>query len=416
MGVFLRLGDAQLALAGLGDRLAQGVADQLFVEKDVHAGEGGVVRREAAVVERNGVHSLFRHVLLRQHGGQLTGAVVAEIVEDDGVAFLDLGEGRAVLGDHDRLDELVGHVGVVGRLDAVDGGLESRALALDEQVVGLLDAGPALVAVHRVEAAAHGSDLARGLGHLLLELLEEALAAARVGVAAVHEGVDIDLFQAVLLGDTEELIDMLQGGVHAAGGGEAHQVELLAGVLDVVVNRLDLGIVEEFVVADRHVDLDEVLVHHAAGAEVHVTDLGVAHLPVRQTDILAAGLQVAGRIFGAQAVDHRRALRPDGIGIIVLSLAPTVEDHQKYFSVHICRIFVLTNRSRRHTADLSCKDNKNKDCFPRETILICSYLPEPASRSGHGRGGRPCCPARGRRSSCRASSAPRSRPSPGRSP
>ena len=128
---------------------------------------------------------------------------------------------------------------------------------------------------------------------------------------------------------------MVQGGVDTAVGGEAHQVEFLAGGLDIVVDRLDLGIVEELVVADGHVDLDQVLVDDAAGAEVHMANLGVAHLPVRQADVFAAGLQVAGRIFRTQAVDDRRALRPDGVGIIVFALAPTVEDHQKYFTVHI---------------------------------------------------------------------------------
>ena len=305
------------------------------VEEDVHAGEGGVVRGQAAVVQRQGVHPLFRHILLRKCRRQLAGAVVAEVVEDDGVAFLHLGQRSAGgVGDDDRLDEFVGHIGVIGRLDALDGGLESRALALDQQVVGLFHAVPALVAVHRIEAAADRSDLARGFGHLALELLEEALAAARVGVATVHKGVDVNLLQAVFLRDAEELIHVLQGGVHAAVGGEAHQVELLAGGLDIVVDRLYLGVLEEFMVTDGHVDLDEVLVDHAAGAQVHVADLGVAHLPVRQTDVFAAGLQVAVRIFRTQAVDDRRALRPDGVGIIVFALAPTVEDHQKYFSIH----------------------------------------------------------------------------------
>ena len=157
----------------------------------------------------------------------------------------------------------------------------------------------------------------------------------RVGVAAVHESVDINLVQTVLACHPEEFVHVIQGGVHAAVGGEAHQVELLAGILHIVIDRLDLGVLQELVVADGHVDLDEVLIDHAAGAQVHVSDLGVAHLPVRQADVFAAGLQVAGRIFRAQGVDRRRALRPDGVGIIVFALAPTVEDHQKYFTVHI---------------------------------------------------------------------------------
>ena len=46
---------------------------------------------------------------------------------------------------------------------------------------------------------------------MLLELLEEALAAARVGVAAVHKSMDIDLAEALLLGYTEELVDVVEG-------------------------------------------------------------------------------------------------------------------------------------------------------------------------------------------------------------
>ena len=88
------------------------------------------------------------------------------------------------------------------------------------------------------------------------------------------------------------------------------------------------------------VDLHQVLVHHAAGAEVHVADLGVAHLAVGQADELAAGLQVAHRILGPEGVDMRRALGKDRVGIVVAAFTPAVENHQKNFSVHIFRIFV----------------------------------------------------------------------------
>ena len=61
--------------------------------------------------------ALFRHVLLGEHCGNLAGAVVAEVVEDDGVALGDESQGLAG-GIHAAvgLYELVGHALVVGAL------------------------------------------------------------------------------------------------------------------------------------------------------------------------------------------------------------------------------------------------------------------------------------------------------------
>ena len=345
MRVFLRLRDAELALAGLGDRLAEGVVHQFLVEEDVHAGERGVVRSQAAIIERDRMHSLFGHVALRQHGGQLAGAVVAEIVEDDGVAFFHLRQRCAGgVGDYDRLDEFVGHVGVIGGLDALQGGSERGALAFDQQVIGLFHAVPALVAVHRIEAAADGRHLAGGLLHLLLQLFHEAVTAARVGVAAVHEAVDESaVADTRLLRLGEELVEVLQAGVDAAVRAEAHEMELLPARLDILIGSLDFGILHQRVLAAGDVDLHEVLIDDTAGAEVHVSHFGVTHLAVREADVFAAGLEVAGGIFRAKRVDFGGSLRPDGVGIIMLALAPTVEDHKEYFSVHCCIFFSINS-------------------------------------------------------------------------
>ena len=288
------------------------------------------------------MHAFLRHVLLRQHGGQLAGAVVAEIVEDDGIAFLDPGQrGAGSVGHDDGLDKLVGHVGVVGGLDAFRSGGERRTLPFDQQVVRFLDAVPALVAVHGVETAADRGDAAGGFGHLLLQFGDEALAAARVGVAAVHEGVNEDLVEPLLRSHAEELIHVVEGGVHATVGGQAHQVKFLPAGFHVVENGGNLRVLQQFVLAACDVDLNQVLVHHAAGTQVHVPHFGVAHLPVGQADVFAASLQVAHRIVCPQGVDVRRTLGPDGVGIVVAAFSPAVENHQEDFFIHIFRIFVI---------------------------------------------------------------------------
>lgn len=44
-------------------------------------------------------------------------------------------------------------------------------------------------------------------------------------------------------------------------------------------------------VSDGVADPHQLLVHHAPGADIHVPDFGVAHLPIRQPDIAAGGAQ-----------------------------------------------------------------------------------------------------------------------------
>ena len=87
MGVFLGLGYAELLAASLGDHFADGVGYVFLVEEDMQSGELVIVGGQAAVVQGDGLHALLRHVLLGEHCRDLAGAVVAEVVEDDGVAF-----------------------------------------------------------------------------------------------------------------------------------------------------------------------------------------------------------------------------------------------------------------------------------------------------------------------------------------
>lgn len=96
--------------------------------------------------------------------------------------------------------------------------------------------------------------------------------------------------------------------MHSAVGGKAHQVQFLAAGLHIVIYGFDLLVLEELVVACGHIDLDQVLVDDAACAEVHMADLGVAHLSVRKADVLAAGLEMAVRILCPEGLNERSAL------------------------------------------------------------------------------------------------------------
>ena len=167
------------------------------------------------------------------------------------------------------------------------GGVE-LAFAIDNQVVRLLDAVPAVIAVHGEVATdqARNAAFAEVFEGLVQQLNRRGRAFGR-GVAAIQERVQVDLFGAALerqFGHGHQVVLM---AMHATVGQQAHDVHGLALGNSLVDRRAKGRVFEELAIADRFGDTGEVLIHHAASAQVHVANLGVAHLPVRQADIHA---------------------------------------------------------------------------------------------------------------------------------
>ena len=208
--------------------------------------------------------------------------VVAD--EADGMVFgVDAGEGR---------DELVGDAVVVELFDSGDGvGVGSAfGMAGDQGVEGLLLLLPAEVAIHGVVAAADAGDLTDAASRSVCwSCFEVAEAAGGQGVAAVHEGMDEDVGELVLRGHADEGVEMALVGVDASVGQQTDEVQrspLLRGEF-VGADEGRVGV--ESAVEDGGVDAGHVHSDDAAGAEVEVAYLGVAHLAVGETDEVVAG-------------------------------------------------------------------------------------------------------------------------------
>ena len=186
-----------------GQILAQSIAHVLLGEEDMHACEAGIIGGHAVVLQAgDGVHTLLGHILLGEHDGELLGSVVAIVEEDYHIPFLDGSIHSAVV---DGLHELVGHALIVTLLHSLHHVGSLLALCTHEQIVGNLHSLPALIAVHGVETAYHTGDSCTGyLCAVVCHLLDKALAALGVGVAAVHEAVHIGVLYAVSLADFEQ--------------------------------------------------------------------------------------------------------------------------------------------------------------------------------------------------------------------
>ena len=216
---------------------------------------------------------------------------------------------RAVrVDDRGRLDELVGSRRARRRprappraVAAVNGASPSTS-----SVVGRRDALPALVAVHRVVAAADRSD-ARARRALRADALHEGErcgGALRRRVAAVEERVHADVAHARARPPCRPSRRSAARGCArrpaTARPSTCSVAPLRARGVDGVVEH---RVARELAGRDRVVDARVVLVDDAARADVEVTDLGVAHLARR------AGRREA-RTRRSSCADTSRAARP----------------------------------------------------------------------------------------------------------
>ena len=181
-------------------------------------------------------------------------------------------------------------------------------LIFGEEFVGGLDAFPAVVAVHGVEAADHGGDAADAEFLAFgFEGGDEAFGAGGGGVAAVGDGVDHDAVagEILLLGHFEEGVGVFLVGVDAAVGAEAEDVDF-GLVLFGVGEGVDEGAVGEepppVALADAAGDAHGFLIDDAAGADVLVADFGVAHDAFGEADIFAGGVDEDVGVVAHEAV------------------------------------------------------------------------------------------------------------------
>ena len=129
------------------------------------------------------------------------------------------------------------------------------------------------------------------------------------------------------LRDVDELQQVVQRRVDAARGRQAHQVQVLAAGLGIAVRRLDLRILQDAVVGTGAVDLHQVLIHDAPGADVQVARLRVAHLSVGQPHIAARGLQLGVGIVRLQVVHVGRGRLCYRVALPLVADAPAVQNH-----------------------------------------------------------------------------------------
>ena len=337
VGVFFRLRDAKLRLAVLGEVFAQHVGQLHRRIGDLDIRHGRVIFRHADIVHGEAAIAALEalEIVIHKDAGDLARAIRAEVDEHNRVALLN----TAALAGDARHDELIRHVVGVALFDGLHRAARVVALAVDERRVGLLLAIPVGIAVHRVVAAGDGRDFAHAdLVELLLKVGDEALAGMRVGVAAVHDAVHVDLLRAQMLGQIEQAEQVVDVAVHAARAEQTHQVNGLARVDGRAHVAHQHVVFLHRAIHDGLGNQRQLLIDDAARAHVGVADLAVAHLPFRQADRHAGGLNRGIGIGFKQTVEVRPLGRRNRIAERLLRHpAEAVHDaKQNRFLCHTC--------------------------------------------------------------------------------
>ena len=281
----------QLLLALLGKIFAEGVLYILFREENADILEVGIIGSHAIVLQsRNGMHTLFGHILLSEYDGELLGTVVTEVNEDDHVTFLD---GSVYAGIVDGFDELIGHALIIALLHGLHHVGSLLTLAFYDEVVCFLHTLPTLITVHGIET----TDDAGDMGIILLaagrNLLDESLTTFGVCVTTIHVAVYEQLvLQTVCLTNLNEFEEVVEAGVNTTVRGKTHQVQFLVVFLSVSIGGLHLRVLHDGTVFAGTVDLYQVLIHDASRTDIEVAHFRVSHLTVGQSYVFSTGHQL----------------------------------------------------------------------------------------------------------------------------
>ena len=126
-------------------------------------------------------------------------------------------------------------------------------------------------------------------------------------------------------------------------------MEALTGLLSIRVSGDNLLVLQNVTALAGLIDFHEVLINDAAGADIEVTHLGVAHLALRQTDVLTASHELRVGAGSVEQVEIRCGCVVDNVTAVVFAESPSVEDHQQSFLCHndiaLMFVFVVINHA-----------------------------------------------------------------------
>ena len=138
-----------------------------------------------------------------------------------------------------------------------------------------------------------------------------------------------DARHALAGGQSDHREDVVLVAVHATRREQAEHVQGAAARLRRRAGREQGFVARKAAIGNRRIDAGEILVDDAARTDVHVADFGIAHLPVRQSDMQAMGVDQGVRTVAQQGVPVRQPRLRKRVVRGLFAMAPAIEDQQQ---------------------------------------------------------------------------------------
>src|SRR5574344_2125054 len=213
MSIFFSLSGMQLFESLAADIFTKRILHILLREDDMHTLERCIIRSHAIVLQiLDGMHTLFRHILLSEDCCHLLGTVITIIDEDNHISLFD-GSVKSSVDNwlHKFIGILmVGSICIIALLHCLYHIGSFLSDTIHQLVISYLDTVPALVTVHGIESAYNGSYFSCTLGTMVLQLLDKSLSTLWVCITAIHKAMDESVVYSIFLSDITHLEQVVQ--------------------------------------------------------------------------------------------------------------------------------------------------------------------------------------------------------------
>ena len=277
--------------------------------------------------------------------GDLSCTVRTEVEENHAVLFFD----QAILIQNGRQHKFVGYFLCIGIFDCLNRFGSGFTLAINHSSICLFDTIPSVITIHCIVTAGNGCNLTNAnFLHLFASGLHEASCGRWRFISAVQKCMNIYIFQTVPLCHFQQTEQVFHVAVYAARREQTHQVQSCA-VLLAIFHRIAQSLVfKEYAVLNVLCNLDQHLINDSTSTDVGVTNFGVAHLSIRQTNVQTACTNQGVRALQI-LVDIRLVGSCNGVAKGILVIAETIHDNQcNWFFTHVFSPFqkqaVIKNR------------------------------------------------------------------------
>ena len=293
MSILLSLCDTQLSHAILGNNLTKGILNgfrrichlniQAFLILS-HSCKGQLCFLAGKTAE----------LFISKGVSQLTSSIRTEVEEDYSITIVY----TLIVTYNNRNNKFVSYIISVGCIDSFHSVRSLDTFTTSNSIISFLNTLPAIVTIHCIVTTRQsGNCTAADFVNLRLQLSYILSCRGRIYITTIQESMHVYLLDTLLFGQLQQSIQMLAMAVNTAWRNQTHEMQSAAVCLYSIGYAEQSLVLKEISVLDCLGNTGKSLINNSACTNIGMSNLGVTHLSIRQTNIFARGKNMSSREF-----------------------------------------------------------------------------------------------------------------------